>query len=563
MKHSSDRRLSNTLIVMLTLFCMVVFAFNAQAKTRDKIQLQEESARLLSELNHLLLSTSELNALFSDQSRSNICKYAKRYTQVIDLLDELEINLKDWKQLVKQNRNDKVYRAYVATLQLAMYSIYSQPNVYLGFLKVYTPDVQGIDCAVLEKSPDMPAWDMKSSEWEIKAESYLVRVQESIEKALSLDPFYDDARIIKAQLMVFQKDYDAALQAFMELDAEGVLGEKRSYLNSWMAYIALQQGDTQFAEEKLKRASAFSEPPENSSWASSLVRSKRMANTHWTVFDHHAIEPPDDMDLDQLMVQTQQAIITVRSALSSPLGPIPTNMTDEKFKSLTVNAAYHPMLMLTLESDKTSENLSRYADMVETLYESGVELNKLMEIWDKLANRNPSVSYYYRLQKSSCGLALKQMIENSKPLLYNKKLIALLETRQEEREEEVVNYLSQWQEWSNQVASLGEDIESVRKMANGVLSAELLAFEYQAVFSDPSQAQQTLDELAERFRELRTKELNVFSDSMNVDADAYITGVAIVSGGKIRRFDFSQGFVEKNGSDAGAVQLENESRKNN
>ena len=125
-------------------------------------------------------------------------------------MDELEINLKDWKQLVKQNRNDKVYRAYVATLQLAMYSIYSQPNVYLGFLKVYTPDVQGIDCAVLEKSPDMPAWDMKSSEWEIKAESYLVRVRESIEKALSLDPFYDDARIIKAQLMVFQKDYDAA-----------------------------------------------------------------------------------------------------------------------------------------------------------------------------------------------------------------------------------------------------------------------------------------------------------------------------------------------------------------
>ena len=41
MKHRSDRRLSNTLIVMLTLFCMVVFAFNAQAKTRDKIQLQE------------------------------------------------------------------------------------------------------------------------------------------------------------------------------------------------------------------------------------------------------------------------------------------------------------------------------------------------------------------------------------------------------------------------------------------------------------------------------------------------------------------------------------------
>ena len=155
------------------------------------------------------------------------------------------------------------------------------------------------------------------------------------------------------------------------------------------------------------------------------------------------------------------------------------------------------------------------------------------------------------------------MIENSKPLLYNKKLIALLETRQEEREEEVVNYLSQWQEWSNQVASLGEDIESVRKMANGVLSAELLAFEYQAVFSDPSQAQQTLDELAERFRELRTKELNVFSDSMNVDARCLHHGVAIVSGGKIRRFDFSQGFVEKNGSDAGAVQLENESRKNN
>ncbi len=511
------------------LIFIIIFLFAAvsgptvQAKTKDKIRLQEESAALLNQLNHLLLTVDDLNALFSDQSEANICGYAKRYSQVIALLDRLEVNLKDWKQLVKQNRNDKVYRAYVATLQLAMFSIYSQPHAYIGFLKVYTPDVKGVNCADLQRSPDMPAWDMKSSEWEIKAESYLVRVQESIEKALSLDPFYDDARILKAQFLVFQKDYDAAMQAFMELEADGVFGEKRSYLNSWMAYIATRRGDTDFAEEKLKRALAFSEPPENSNWASNLLRSKRLAQAHWMVFDHHDFEPPKDTDLTTLKTDTRQAIMRVRKALSSPLSAVSTNITEDTLKTLVAEAAHYPRLMITLESDQSDENLIRYATLIESLHASGAELVRLMKIWDELADTNPSISYYYRLQKSSCGLSLMQMIENAKPLLYNKKLIALLETRQKEREETVFNYLSEWQAWSDPLASLSEDIKTVQKMADGLLAADLLAFEYQAVFSDTVQAQQALDQLADRFRELKVKNLLVFSDSKKVDTDAYIT----------------------------------------
>ena len=500
------------------LFVILLHPINmGHTKTRDKIILQKETKFHLAKIDELSKKSKSMNALFTDQRPENICEHAKHYKSLTDLLDNLEKNLNDWNDLVKQNINDKVYRAFVATIQIAMYTIYSRPDEYLGFLKIYNSDNKNNICREPPIKQDIPVWEDKKSEWAIKAESYLVRAKESIDKALELDPYYEDARILQAQLMVLQGNYKYAQTLFNKLASEGLFENRRSFFNSWKAYIFMKQGNKLGGEKNLKNAAAFSEPPENSSWASRYIRTLRSARTKWIVFEAREFEPPETRDLSELKKQSKQLMASIRYELIKPLRQIPKNFKGMKKQDFFKLSG----LYINPQFDHSEENLLRFAVMIEILYEKGSELEKITKEWDELAEANEEVTYYYLMYKSACNLALAETAVFTKSLFDDKQLIKLLKKRLKEEDKEDIEYAAKWEEWHQIVDQLRNEIEMIYAEKSEFLPSRLLSFEFDAILANPDIALKKLEALTPVLQKFKKQKLLVFSGH-GTDIQIYI-----------------------------------------
>ena len=118
--------------LMLFLYPFAVVHAEDTLDWRDKVMVQNTTVKALDALDQLSL---EGNTIFTDQSEENIGKYVLYYKKAIDIIDRLEEVQRCWKKLIEQNNNDKIYRVYMATVQLGLYSIYSRGNEFLIFLK--------------------------------------------------------------------------------------------------------------------------------------------------------------------------------------------------------------------------------------------------------------------------------------------------------------------------------------------------------------------------------------------------------------------------------------------
>ncbi len=507
-------------VALFAAYGSVPMVNDVSARVKGKIELQTETKRLLSDLDTFSGKRESLNALYTDQSPKNVCNHAKRYVRASNILTGLEENLDDWKALVRQNKNDKIYRAYVATVQFAMYSIYSRPVEFLGYLKLLHRENKDLSCIRLKKSDDIPSWDEEKSDWEIKAESYLIRAQESIDKALELDSFYDDARILKAQFLVLKEEYSSAQDLFHALEQEGLFKDKRSFLNSWQAFIAVRKGDTSELKEKLKKASAFSEPAENSTWASSYHRTLKSAESEWIEFEPRDFEPAEDDDLMTLKRDTIEAMSGIRRLLAKPLKSIPHNLQNADIKDLADRSSG---IYVSLDTGRSEQNLKKYALLIEDFHNAGTKLEKIIRRWDMLAAINEKTSFYYLLNKTSCELLLAAMASSSRDIVNDDKVQSLLIERLEDRSgRDETDYFGKWEEWSRLKATLTGDVQELLSRKGDLMTSDLLAFEYEAVFGNTTTAFEQLNDLKKRLNRQKRSKLPVFSNEDQISRMAYI-----------------------------------------
>jgi len=493
---------------------------DACAKVKGKFELQLKTENLLGELDRFSIESEPLNALFTDQSPKNVCRYAKRYVKVKSMLKSLEGDLDDWNALIKQNKKDKIYRAYVATVQMALYSIYSRPHEFLGFLKILNSDTNTISCDSLKRIGKIPAWDSEISEWGIKAESYLIRAQESIESALEMDRYYGDARILKAQLLVLKEQYFDAQDLFNTLEKEGLFKDRRSFLNTWQAFIAMKLENASFGKDRLKRAAAISEPLENATWASGYLRNLRLSESKWTLFESSDFDPPAEGPLGRLKKDTIETLGAITNEMVKPLKSIPMGIQDADVVDI---ATQSHTILLSIDTDRSEQNLTKYTQLIENLYYLGIELEKIIQQWDTLASTNEKNAYYYSLNKTSCTFLVAKMAASTMNIVSDKDIQMLLKKRPEDKlNRNQVNYAAKWIEWVRLRDTLHEEVHSVQAQKGDLIASELLSFEYEATFGDADVALGKLEALETKLTEQKITRLSIFSADNEIEPKAYI-----------------------------------------
>jgi len=503
----------------------------------DRVQLQDETVGYLEELDNLYLDS---NTLFSDQGEANLCAYAKHYHKAKKLVEDLKNSLDCWKQLIEQNGHDKVYRTYAASVQLALYSIYARGNEFLMFLRFEKKLNEFKDRPCLTKifpQDDLQeGFDLTIDEWEQNAESYLMRANETIKRALIIDDNYKDARILEAQWLALRGNYDDAIKKFDALEDEGWFRDQRSFPNSWKAYIAIRQQENvkesatppEGGEDRfLKKASAYSEPLENSKWASRYMKKKRLAKMEEVSFTFADSFPVENVDLEKLQEKMVFLIEIMREELNASLEDaegIPKPIS--KGSSVASMAKDRTKVLISLETDTSKRNLSRYAKILENIYTAGKKLEEVIEKWNSLASQNMHSADYYNLNKSACSLAFLEVIECTFPHAKNVDLKNVLEKRQKERQEqqeekgEIIDYEAQWDEWWNKyTASTVSDIEKMAAGNSAFLPVKMLQFEYAATLNEPAKALSSLEALQPQLKKYK---FTTFSEKGDVDPRAYV-----------------------------------------
>jgi uncharacterized protein YcgL (UPF0745 family) len=506
---------------MVFLVVLIVSQNQLICESLDKIILQEETNALLDKLDNFSSGFKNLNAIFTDQGKANIEEYGRQYCLIKQLLYELENLQGKWEEKLKEDSNDKIYRVFAATVQLALCSIYSSPDKYLTFLKIANrTNSSNLQCANSPQSDELLTYREKSGEWEIKVDSTLSRIRGNINKALELDMDYSEAKILQVQLLVLERNYDEALRQLEKLQNDNVFKDKRSYFNSWKAFIEMKKGGQLNWLGLLRRASTFSEPRLNSDWATTYRKTLNTAKSKWIVFDFNNVELLDEIDLESLKQQSINAVNKIKNELRRPLEQIPEQPNKAKLDQLTRKP--NLTLLLTLDSNKSENNLNNLAEIVENLYEAGEELAKCIKDWEELAQKNKEVSYYYLINKASCGLVLLHMINTTDNLIYNEYLRKKLKQRMISREKQI-DYASKWKKWSQYTEkSLPEDINKILSMKNDLIYSHLLAFEFDALFSPPQKALDQLDILSKKFKKQNKKTILAFPGPYSINVKAYI-----------------------------------------
>ncbi len=555
-------------IVMILIMLMVGTVMSPQpvfAESVDKMELQEKTFSVLDQFDRIILNSKSLNALFTDQSQENFDMYESQFCLIYTLVERMNDLQNRWEKRIKKDRNDKVLRAFAATIQLAMYSIYSRPERYMGFMKVFKKADRQVKCyaflrdlyeditlrersdfAVLRllttgsqafnqpnpahflnfvKQLDLNLMKRKgeqgdndqavlsyrdrADDWEIKAASILDKAKGNIRKALELDPHYADGQILDVQVLVLEGKYREARDRFAKLEAMELFKEKRSLLNSWQAYMQLIEGKQNVGKTHLRQASAYSEPVGNSDWALEYLRLFKRAQTKWVVFNYLDFDLLKDGDLEDLRKKSFDSINGILIEMAKPLSGLPARINDKDLERLSRG---HRKLFYTLDSDPSNKNLKKYSVFLENLYAQGKALVKSYEKWDELTNKNDhDVAFFYLLNKANCAFVLYYMLENTIELLDNDLLNFKLDERQKkQRIRKKINYRSQWKRWLKMVKdSLPGDIEILRELGKESIYFNILDFEYQALFGDADVALQKLEDLTRFFETQNRRQLKI------------------------------------------------------
>ncbi|MEW5736979.1 MAG: hypothetical protein AB1921_19195 [Thermodesulfobacteriota bacterium] len=474
----------------------------------DKVTLQARTQETLEDLDHL---TSQLHtvsnkrsALFSDQQEENLCGYRSIYEGVETLLKKLEKLAEQWKTLSERNPKDKIYRAYLATTYLAMYSLYSRTDDFLTFLKLAPEYKNRYSCL----SGNLPDWYERKYDWTQNAEKMLMRAQECVSTALSVDSDYRDGLIVKAELLAMQGKYDEADALLEKLYKDGWFRDKEAFYYSWRAFLDSKRGkDPASVEDALRKASAGTKPFENSNWASTYSRALRTVDFSGVLLTACGYEGTE-ATLPELEQWTIDAVSRSRAELSRPLLdiplPLPAEFNPEEY-------AAQGDFFLTLETDTSDYNLAKYAGMIRNLYgavagydysqrarKSNPGLMILMGEWDKLAKKNEGANFYYLMRKVQCGTEIRNIVNLTKPLVDNKSLSSYLASSQSNlKEADRIKYQAKWQEWDSSVGySMDGDIRAMHPKNVFFPAADYAAFEYAAVTGEPIKGMMELEALA-------------------------------------------------------------------
>ena len=520
----------------------------------DKNSLQEQSLGLLAEIDSLRFNSM---AIYVDQSPDNLCDYSLHYLKADYLLHHIEQNVGHWEKQIKRNRNDKVFQVFKASMQLGLYAIYSRDQEFLSPFSLHKADKiseqltagsclkrikkRYTDWATerIKDIPEMGGHDEIKAEWQDKASSALGRAREAISRALQIDPDYKDALIIEAQMLAMSGQYQEARTKFEEIAEMGYFDESRSYLNSWLAHLALQQGqvlqggqaeeaDEESLEQQdssslshrelLRKAAGYSEPYANKEWATKMraaLVSRDKKELRFTFPPTTTIE--DDFDLGQLYQQSSFLINGLRAELLKSLDqkkgirkPLPPAVN----KDLASYALSHEYVLTDLATDKSELNFSRHDQLVDNIYRLAVMMEQVIGLWDQLAQDNEQSRAYYLLNKSSCGLTLLESLQASRAIvsdpafqLWQEKAHKKKEAKRKEQvkrqgevwfERQAVDYRSRWGEWLSKLQrSLPGDIELTKGQ---LFAGQLLDFEYQALTAEPATALAQLAELEQRLK---------------------------------------------------------------
>jgi len=269
-----------TIICILVIFVIASIPTHliASYSSKNKIELQLETQKLLGELEGFIYSTQETKALFTTSNKKAIDTYTERYCLLNKLLIQLNENRDEWEKKIKESNNDKVYRLYLAAVQTALYSVYSRPYKYIGFLKLLehskftcTPSseigtiglvklTEPLKLTISTSSEiEIQSYDEIAKDWEIKAELINLQAHYNIDKALTLNKYYNDGLILKAQLYSLEGQLDQSLSIFNNIDPEckensenilNVDSKKNAFckvvpslLFCWKAYIEFKKGN--------------------------------------------------------------------------------------------------------------------------------------------------------------------------------------------------------------------------------------------------------------------------------------------------------------------------------
>lgn len=509
-------------------FCMIVIILIltiptqllTSSKSKDKLTLQNETRGFLIEVESFAFASKKINALFTSQDQGTIAAYKERYCDLCKLIDGLTENLKEWGYKIRESKNDKIYRLYAAAVQTALYSIYSRPHKYIGFLKLVKPSSQR--CPDSQKS-ELESFDDKIEDWEIKARVMKDQANSNIDKALKLDEYYTDAKILKAQLEGLEAKFNQSLLKFKALEEKKVFEERLSLLNSWKGFFEIKKGNFKEAKKLLRDANAFSSPARYSKWASAYLKSLITAKSVWIEYDFIDFIPLTNIRLEDLKKYSLSFISTIWEELSKPLKKIPTPLNPEKLKRLA--KAPKSDVFWDLDTDHSEANLKKYAQVIENLYQAGISLEYCMKKWEELARNNKKIAYYYLLHKSGCSLSLLYVSKETIGLLKNPKLAQTLKYRQAVIKGKKIDYSAKCHQWSQILKeSLEEDIKKILSQNPNyiyTIYARILDFEFHALFSSPQEANDKLKIIAEELRNRNIKKIPFFLGQHEIDVFSY------------------------------------------
>ncbi len=564
-------RLKSSCLVILGLFIIAQPVMSAE-KLVNKTELQEKSQQLLKDVDGLMFNSP---AIYVDQTANNVCNYNIHYLRAEYLLFYIDENLHHWEGHVKRNRNDKVFQVFKASMQLALYAIYSRHEEFLLPFSLYEADEVSAQLTngacmkrikkkykswaetKISKIPEMGGYDEITAEWQDKAQSAMGRAKESLDRALQIDPDYKDGLIVKAQLLAMDEQWQQARDAFAEIDEMGYFNESRSYYHSWLAFIKMAEDQVLTANpgpeldeesldqteknglshrELLRTAAGYSEPYANKDWAAK-TRAHLVKRTKLEIrFDFPPTTTIDgDFNLADLHQQSVyltnglryellKYVLDQKKGLRKPLPP-------EVKKDLAKYAANHEYVLMDI-LDTSDANMERYDQLVLNIYKLGIMLERVMDLWEQLSMDNEQSRFYYQLNKSSCGLALLEAVTTTDDIVgdvhFQEWQGKAHKRREEKRKSQVarqgevwferpaIDYKGKWDEWQDDLQNkLPRDIELVK---GAMLAGALLDFEYQALTAQPDMALSLLDELEAQLHKYDLQVLPPNSHKSNVES---------------------------------------------
>nr|BDD48084.1 hypothetical protein 12 [Candidatus Aminicenantes bacterium] len=479
--------------------CIKYKKFNMQLqwegtyKKLDKSIIQKNTFLLLDRYDRMPNKYKSLNTLYSDQSYNNISRYEELYKETKCLLYQLRKGKNYWHKLIAQNPNDKVYHVFAGLIETTMYAIYSQPDKYISFFKI-------------KNDSEKYNYENELNLWKYNADDILAFAKMNLKKALQLDQYYYDAKILMAQLLVLEGDFDAAEQAFERLNNDKAFKQKRALLESWRAFIAFKKNDSSF-KEKLGRAAASTEPFVNSQWARKFRYNIDLSKKYWTEFKFHPLEQIEN--LEQLQNDANKAIFRARKLLRSFIEKIPESLNKESHKRLVKSSKTNSDILLSPSSDKSEENIAKFKKFIKELHGDGKILRESIKKWDNIIDNNPKIMYF-RLNRARVSMNLLYIIKITKTVVNH----IVLKKRLGQ------TIVSDWSKWESEIKSnLDIDIANIKD--DDPIIAQFLSFEYKAFFLPSAEAQLALIELEKKLKKMKLKKIKIDS-LLSIDIKAYV-----------------------------------------